>query len=84
MPKRYSVTAALSAFAEPEFALAAAVLAQMIQDMRGVKGSRDEQSDARTFLYSAWCQALCDGLGINHYRLCHMTRRLLAARQGQA
>ncbi len=72
--QRSASNIALDAFHEPELALAAAILAQMGEDMRGVKCSRDEQQDARTFLYSAWCQALCDGLGVSYWQVRNMAR----------
>lgn len=72
--QRRASNLALDCFHEPELALAAAILVKMVEDMRGVKCSRDEQQDARTFLYSAWCEALCDGLGLSYYTVRHMAR----------
>ncbi len=74
--QRSASNIALDAFHEPELALAAAVLAQMIEDMRGVKCSKDAQRDARTFLYSAACESLCDGLGVSYYSVRNMARRV--------
>ena len=60
---------ALKAFQEPGEQIAVAVLVQTLQDVRGVKCTRREQREARTFLYSEMFEGLCDGLGLDPFRV---------------
>jgi hypothetical protein len=73
---RNAIATALTSFPEPECALAAAVIAQTVADMRGADCTPREQQDARRFLYSAWCEFLCDGLGMSYYRVRRLARSI--------
>lgn len=72
---RITVSHALNAYREPAHTLAAAVIVQTIQDVRGVQCTREEQQAARAFLYDGWFDCLCDGIGIDPFRVRELVGR---------
>lgn len=67
----HSVT---DSYTEPRLAIAAAVIMQTVQDVRGVKCSKVEQRDAQRFLYSEWFDTMCDGLGLDPFWIRRLAR----------